>query len=434
MFEVREKAERALLVGVKLPFGDVEDTEESLDELALLADTAGAEVVDRVIQRRKRIDPACFVGRGGAERLASEVKAREIGVVLFDEDLSPAQMRNLEQVIETKIVDRSGLILDIFSRRARTQAAKIQVELAQLEYLLPRLTRQWVHLSRQAGGGGAMGGIGTRGPGETQLEVDRRRVRKRIVDLSKALKRIERSRAVQRKRRREMFRAALVGYTNAGKSTMLNALSGSEAFVEDRLFATLDAMTRIVRIAPKQKILVTDTVGFIRKLPPGLVASFRSTLEEAVEADLLLHVVDVSHRAYEEHIAAVNEVLADLGVLEKPFMLLLNKVDLVEEKGLLTQLRRTVPEGILVSAKEGIGLDEVRSAIWARMQADTVVLNVKVTHREGKLLSELETVGEVLERMYEGDHIRMKVRVDRGEVQRIKSQAMHGAGMSVGET
>lgn len=429
MFEVREKAERALLVGVKRPFGWAEEPEESLDELALLADTAGAEVVDRVVQRRKRIDPAFFVGRGGAERLASEVKTREIDVVLFDEDLSPAQMRNLEQMVETKIVDRSGLILDIFARRARTQAAKIQVELAQLEYLLPRLTRQWSHLSRQAGGGGAMGGIGTRGPGETQLEVDRRRVRKRIVDLSKALKRIERSRAVQRKRRREMFRIALVGYTNAGKSTMLNALSGAEAFVEDRLFATLDAMTRIVRIAPKQKVLMTDTVGFIRKLPPSLVASFRSTLEEVVEADLLLHVVDASHRAYEEHIAAVNEVLVDLDVLEKPFMLLLNKADLLEEKELFTQLRRTVPEGILVSAKKDIGLDEVRSAIGARMQADTVILNVKVGPQEGKLLSELETVGEVLERTVEEDHLWMKVRMDREKARRIRSQTMHRAGM-----
>lgn len=424
MFEVREKAERALLVGVQLPFGSPAESEESLDELALLADTAGAKVVDRVVFRRKRLDPALFVGRGAAERLASEVEEREIDVVLFDEDLSPGQARNLEQVIETKVVDRSGLILDIFARRARTQAAKIQVELAQLEYLLPRLTRQWTHLSRQAGGGGgggggAMGGIGTRGPGETQLEVDRRLVRKRIKDLSQALKRIERSRAVQRKGRHGTYRVALVGYTNAGKSTMLNALSGAEAFVEDRLFATLDAMTRVVQIAPKQKILMTDTVGFIRKLPPGLVASFRSTLDEVVEADLLLHVVDVNHRAYVEHVASVNEVLADLGVLEKPALFLLNKVDLLQEDSLLTSLRKMHPEGILVSAETGIGLDEVRGAIEARMQENRVVLHVNVPHGDGKRLAELEAAGEVLERLIEEDHIRMSVRVDREEARRI---------------
>jgi len=419
LFEVNEKAERALLVGVQLPSVSPAEFEESLDELALLADTAGAKVVDRVVQRRKRLDPALFVGRGAAERLASEVEEQEIDVVLFDEDLSPAQARNLEQVIETKVVDRSGLILDIFARRAKTQAAKIQVELAQLEYLLPRLTRQWTHLSRQAGGGGAAGGIGTRGPGETQLEVDRRLVRKKIVDLSKALKRIERSRAVQRKGRRGTYRVALVGYTNAGKSTMLNALSGAKGFVEDRLFATLDAMTRIVPIAPKQKILMTDTVGFIRKLPPGLVASFRSTLEEVMEADLLLHVVDVNHRAYGEHIASVNEVLADLGVLEKPTLLLLNKVDLLQENSLVTSLRKMHPEGILVSAETGIGLDLVRDAIEARMQENRVVLHVNVPHGDGKRLAELEAAGEVLERGVEGDHIRMSVRVNREEAQRI---------------
>ncbi|MCK5119324.1 MAG: GTPase HflX, partial [Candidatus Latescibacteria bacterium] len=209
------------------------------------------------------------------------------------------------------------------------------------------------------------------------------------------------------------------GYTNAGKSTMLNALSGAEAFVEDRLFATLDAMTRVVQIAPKQKILMTDTVGFIRKLPPGLVASFRSTLDEVVEADLLLHVVDVNHRAYVEHVASVNEVLADLGVLEKPALLLLNKVDLLQEDSLLTSLRKMHPEGILVSAETGIGLDEVRGAIEARMQENRVVLHVNVPHGDGKRLAELEAAGEVLERLIEEDHIRMSVRVDREEARRI---------------
>ncbi|MFH1008890.1 MAG: GTPase HflX [Candidatus Latescibacterota bacterium] len=422
MFEIREKAERAMLVGVQLPSVMVEESEESLDELALLADTAGAHVVDRMLQRRKRVDPALYLGRGAAERLGTEVAEQEIDVVLFDEDLSPAQARNLEEMIETKVVDRSGLILDIFARRARTQAAKIQVELAQLEYMLPRLTRQWTHLSRQAGGGGAAGGIGTRGPGETQLEVDRRLVRKRMKDLSKALERIERSRAVQRKGRLGSFQVALVGYTNAGKSTLLNALSGADAFVENRLFATLDAMTRTVPIAQKQHILLTDTVGFIRKLPPGLVASFRSTLEEVVEADLLLHVVDVNHRAYKEHIASVNGVLSDLHVLEKPSFLLLNKVDLIAEKSLITSLGRSYPDGIFICAKTGMGLDQVRSAIEARMNENTVLLHVNVPHSDGKRMAELETVGQVVDRQVREDHIRISVRVNREEAQKISGK------------
>ena len=269
---------------------------DSLDELALLADTAGAVVVDCVLQDKKMLDPATFIGKGKVHQLSKIVIEKDIAVVLFDEDLTPVQVKNLEKEIKRKIIDRSGLILDIFARRARTREAQTQVELAQLQYLLPRLTRQWTHLSRQEGG------IGTRGPGETQLEVDRRMIRKKIDRLRVALGKIELQRGVRRKRRWDFIKIALVGYTNVGKSSLLNALADTEVFVEDRLFATLDATIRTVSLEAHQKILLIDTVGFIRKLPHHLVASFRSTLEETIEADILLHVVDLSHAHFEEQI------------------------------------------------------------------------------------------------------------------------------------
>ncbi|RKY66895.1 MAG: GTPase HflX [Candidatus Latescibacterota bacterium] len=353
--------EKAILVGLSLPFQDGELLEECLDELARLADTAGAEVLGRVVQRRERIDPAYYIGRGKAEEISAKAKELGLDLVIFEGDLSPAQVKNLEELIPAKIVDRSGLILDIFARRARTKEAKVQVELAQLKYLLPRLTRRWTHLSRQ------VGGIGTRGPGETQLEVDRRRVRQRIWKLSKELEKIERARAIRRKGREGTFRVALVGYTNAGKSTLLNALTHADVFVEDRLFATLDATTRRMWV-DGQVALLTDTVGFIRRLPHHLVASFRSTLGEVQEADLLLHVADVSHPACEEQIASVREVLEDLGVGGKPAILVLNKVDLLEGRGFLERMLLQHPGAVPVSAKEGTGLDQLRRAISEHMK------------------------------------------------------------------
>ncbi|HID11352.1 MAG TPA: GTPase HflX [Candidatus Latescibacteria bacterium] len=348
--------EKALLVGVLLPWQDPMSVGDSLEELARLADTAGAEVIGKVVQRRDRIDPAYYIGRGKAEEISVKVRELEVDLVIFDEDLSPAQMRNLEGLIPAKIVDRSGLILDIFARRARTKEAKVQVELAQLKYLLPRLTRQWTHLSRQ------VGGIGTRGPGETQLEVDRRRVRQRIWKLARELERIELARAVRRRGREGMFRVALVGYTNTGKSTLLNALTRADAFIEDRLFATLDATTRRMWV-DGQVVLLTDTVGFIRRLPPHLIASFRSTLEEVMEADLLLHVADVSHPACEEQIALVREVLEDLGAGETPSILVLNKVDLLMHPGFLERMLLQHPGAVPISAWEGTGLEDLRKAI-----------------------------------------------------------------------
>jgi GTP-binding protein HflX len=350
------RAERALLVGHA--GRDGHDLPRSLEELALLADTAGARVLDQVVQRRGEIRPATFVGKGKLAEIKERAQDGNADLVIFNDDLSPPQIRNLEKELAVKVVDRSELILDIFARRARTRESRLQVELAQLEYSLPRLTGMWKHLERQAGG------IGTRGPGETQLEVDRRRVRERIAVLKRALKAVERERETQRRRRRREFRCALVGYTNAGKSTLFNALTRSDVFVENRLFATLDATTRQMVSADRQVVLLTDTVGFIRKLPHHLVASFRSTLAEATEADLLIEVVDAADPAFRRQMRAVEITLE--GILEnpRPRMLVFNKADLLEDPETALGLRVEFPGSIVVSARTGAGLAELQTMIW----------------------------------------------------------------------
>jgi GTP-binding protein HflX len=352
------RAERALLVGHAGRGGaGAQDLGRSLDELGLLADTAGAKVVGRLAQRRGTIHPARFLGKGKVEELKDLAVERDADLVVFDDDLTPAQVRNLEQTLARKVIDRSELILDIFAKRARTRESRLQVELAQLEYTLPRLTGMWKHLERQAGG------IGTRGPGETQLETDRRLVRERIARLKRELGAVERERETQRRRRRREFRAALVGYTNAGKSTLFNALTRSDVFVENRLFATLDATTRQMVSRDRQVALVTDTVGFIRKLPHHLVASFHSTLVEAIEADLLLHVVDASDPAHPNHVRAVEQVLADLEVRPVETRIVFNKVDRVDEDA-RAGLAASDPDAFLVSALVGDGLDTLRRFVW----------------------------------------------------------------------
>ncbi len=330
--------------------------EDSLDELCLLAQTAGAEVIDRLRQRRDSIRAGTFLSRGKLERLKELTVEAEIDLVIFDDDLSPGQVKNLETQLERKVVDRSELILAIFAERARTRESRLQVELAQLEYLLPRLTRMWVHLSRQ------QGGIGTRGPGETQLEVDRRRVREKIAFLKKRLQEVDREREVQRSRRHRVHRSALVGYTNAGKSTLMNALTGAGVLTEDKLFATLDATTRRYRFPEGTVTLFTDTVGFIRKLPHHLVASFRSTLREVIEADLLLHVVDASNPAAEEQIETVFQVLEQIGATGKPTLLALNKADVADE-AVLMGLRARHAGSVVCSAVRREGLSELRARV-----------------------------------------------------------------------
>lgn len=411
--------ERGILVGLALPGISLDEAQDTLDELGLLADTAGVDVVVQVLQERRRRDPAYLIGRGKAEELVEQIAECDAQAVIFDEDLSPAQTRNLETLLEVKIIDRSRLILDIFASRARTREAQTQVELAQLIYMLPRLTRQWTHLSRQAGGTGGTGGVGTRGPGETQLEVDRRATNRRITILRQALGRIAMQRAIARKQRTDIFRAALVGYTNAGKSTLMRALSGADVLIEDRLFATLDSTTRRVSLGYNRDILLSDTVGFIKKLPHHLIASFHSTLEEAIEADLLLHVVDVSHPACEEHIATVIEVLGELGVADRPTMLVFNKNDLLDDRTRRKYLMATYPDAVWLSAETGEGLKDLRWAIYNYLEGDRLTLVVQIPQHEGKLLSELYRIGEILHTDYKGNDVLMEVKLSQHNAQRL---------------
>ncbi len=410
------RRERAILVGARLgPHGDM-PVEETLTELELLADTAGADVLDRMVQHRPHPDPATFIGRGFAERIGQRARALEVELVIFDDDLSPNQVRNLEKTIPAKVVDRSGLILDIFADRAKTREAKTQVELAQLEYLLPRLTRAWTHLSRQ------VGGIGTgRGPGETQLETDRRLVRRRIRELQQELGRIERQRQTQRAGRREFFQATLVGYTNAGKSTLLNRLADAEVLVEDRLFATLDATTRALVLPGGPRMLLTDTVGFIRKLPAALIASFRSTLEEAVVADLLVHVVDMSHPWFEDHITSANRILDELGILHHATLMVFNKQDQAME-GPERRVRASWPEAVIVSAATGAGLSDLKAALVRQARRQQVVVECEIPRSRTELVGLFHETGRVLDEEWDEEGVRLRLRTSATQAGRLRSR------------
>ena len=381
-------------------------TLESLDELVLLAETAGAEVVDRVIQDKRAISPATLIGKGKVHEIAQKILQSNGRVIIFDEDLTPVQVKNLENEFKRKVIDRSGLILDIFARRARTREAQTQVELAQLEYLYPRLTRQWTHLSRQ------VGGIGTRGPGETQLEVDRRLVRKRISVLRGELKRIERQRMTRREGRQSFRQVALIGYTNAGKSSLLNALTRSDVFVENRLFATLDATVRSLPLKSFPRVLISDTVGFIRKLPHHLIASFKSTLEETMEADLLLNVIDITNRNYDDHIRTTRELLQTLKLSEKSRLMVFNKVDIVGDRACFNRIKTRYPDALFVSAKTGVGLSLLLNAIDTKLRLDTVENEVRIPV-DGKTLNFIHQWSDVTETVYEDNTVLVKYRSSR---------------------
>ncbi|MXV94992.1 MAG: GTPase HflX [Gemmatimonadetes bacterium] len=377
------------------------EANEHLAELGRLTDTAGGVVVGEVVQRIRSPGPRYYVGKGKAAELAELVRAQKAELVIFDDELTPAQGKNLEDLCGVRVMDRAELILDIFATRARTYEARMQVELAQLQYLLPRLRRMWVHLSR------IRGGIGFRGPGETQLETDRRLIGVRIAELRRKLKSVARAQATQRKGRRSYFRVALVGYTNAGKSSLLQALSGSEQFVEDRLFATLDASTRLVPLGDGYETLLTDTVGFIRKLPHHLIASFRSTLEEAREADVLLHVVDASHPDRESHRRVVHGVLDELGMSRRPRMLVYNKTDLLAPDDLLTLKKLGNPgtrgrSTLYLSALVPATLRPLRRELRARIRAGLREVRVRLPATEGRTLATLYEEGEVLSRSQDG--------------------------------
>jgi GTPase len=405
--------ERCILVGVPTHLNLKAQVDESLDELALLADTAGAEVVDKITQDRIRPEPATFIGKGKVEELRTRVAQEKIPLVIFDDDLSAVQVRNLERRLECKVLDRSALILDIFASRAKSSVAKTQVELAQLEYLLPRLTRQWTHLSKQ------FGGIGTKGPGETQIETDRRAIRTRISTLKEKLARVARQRETQRKGRSKHTRAALVGYTNAGKSTLLNLLSGSDVFVENRLFATLDPTTRLVPLNPAVSILMTDTVGFIKKLPHHLVASFKSTLEEITEADLMLHVVDISNPMFEDQIRIVQEALEDLGAGDTPALVVFNKIDNLQDRSIIPAITEQHPNRVFISAIRGINILGLKTEMARILDKEFITEEVLIPDSHQKLIAQLYDMGEVLERSYEDEQVRIKIRLHRRERDRL---------------
>ena len=413
----------ALLVGLAISSAPTWEAEDSLDELARLADTACLDVADRILQSRPRIDPTYYIGKGKAGELKELAAKLEADLIVFDNDLSPGQMRNLEKLTDMRILDRSAVILDIFARHARTRTAQVQVELAQLNYLLPRLTRHWSHLSRQAGGGAVrgMGAAGVRGPGETQLEMDRRMIRGRITGLSRELQRIGAQMATGRKNRDTTFKVALVGYTNAGKSTLMRALSGAEVLVQDRLFATLDSTTRSLELGSQRRVLLTDTVGFIKRLPHHLFASFRATLEETVEADLLLHVVDLSHPHYDSQVEAVETVLRDLGAEDTPTVVVYNKIDeLADDEGELhVAAHSSEANRVAVSALSGVGLDLLREKILYYAQEQSVTLELRLPQSEGRLLSQLHDEGEILESEYDASEVRLRVRLDRAWAERM---------------
>jgi GTP-binding protein HflX len=404
----QQRKERAILVGVELPSNKhTISLEDSLEELERLAQTAGADVAQKFTQQLRSITPATLVGRGKVEEIHASVNQLHPDLVIFDEDLTPAQQRNLEATFKVRVIDRSQLILDIFAQRARSNEGKLQVELAQLEYLLPRLTRQWTHLSRLGGG------IGTRGPGETQLEVDRRRIREKISYLKRRLKIVERTRSLQRKERGAVPFAtvALVGYTNAGKSTLMNALTRAGVLVEDKLFATLDPTLRSLRLPNGDKIMIADTVGFINKIPHSLVEAFKSTLEEVMSADLLLHLADMSSPLVDEQIGVIEEVLREIGAGEIPTIIVPNKIDLLPEPPQHLFKNRNKDEVCLISALTGAGIKELLEIISARLDRGKERIHLCLSSSQGALLSLLRERGRVEHEIYNGDLVQITAMV-----------------------
>jgi GTP-binding protein HflX len=414
-FSTEIPRERAVVAGVHLPIawagglgGDAD-----LPELAQLADTAGADVVGQLDQRRHRPAPRTFLGKGKLEELQELVEETEANLVIFDNDLSPAQGRNLEKVLEVNVLDRTELILDIFADHAQTKQARLQVELAQLHYLLPRLTRLWSHLERQAGG------IGTRGPGETQLETDRRLVNRRIAVLDQALQEIETTRQTQVRSREGLYTAALIGYTNAGKSTLMNGITGAGVYVKDQLFATLDATTRRVEIDERRRFLLTDTVGFIRRLPHHLVESFKATLQEVRDADLMVHVVDASSEDPEHQIASVNNVLREIVPGEKATLLVFNKMDLVDRELFVNRFSRTYPGAVFVAGRSEEGTEELREAILARLTENEMISTVRLPITNLHCLSRFHRTGSVLGQDFEADQCLATLRLTPEELHRL---------------
>lgn len=407
-----QNGEKVFLVGIVHPHQHIQETEDHLNELCHLADTAGGQVVGTFIQDNKNINAAYLIGKGKAEEMTAIVREKGVDTVIFDDDLTPAQIRNLEKMAQVKIIDRSMLILDIFARRAKTREAKTQVELAQLKYLLPRLTRRWTHLSRQ------VGGIGTRGVGETQLEIDRRLIKKRIIKLTKELRKIEKGRAERRKKREKTFKVALIGYTNAGKTSIFNVFTEADGFVEDQLFATLDTLIKKCQLNGSSQILLIDTVGFIRKLPIHLVASFRSTLEEVVVADLLLEVVDLSHEKYQDHLKTTESVKGDLGIIDKPCLIVFNKIDRASS-AILERAKRLYPKALFVSAMKKKNFDELEQGILDVINRRKMEVDLRLKPPAEDIIAWMHQEGEVIDKSYVDGFVSIRFKSTRDKIQKV---------------
>ena len=415
MIEIPKKTkERTMLVAINLKDVSKHLVDEHISELQELADTAGADTIFKIVQSRNRFDPAFYIGKGKAEELAQLVELNDIELVVFDDDLTSVQVRNLERLFNRKIVDRSGLILDIFALRAKTKEAKTQVELAQLQYLLPRLTRAWTHLSKQ------YGGIGTKGPGETQIETDRRIIRTRINHLKEKLKKIESQRSTQSSNRKNHVRVSLAGYTNAGKSTLFNLLTKSDVFAEDKLFATLDSTTRTLDLNSRQKMLISDTVGFIRKLPPHLVASFKSTLNEVRDADIILHVIDMSHHFYEDHLKIVDDTLKEFGSKDKIEIKVFNKADAVKDKSKIEFIRNNYKNSVIISAQKGINISKLIEVLIDAAECSFVEDEISIAIEKTKLVSQIHSLAEVISTKYNNDSVVLNIRTSKENKERIK--------------
>ena len=416
--ELLVASQRAILVSVLLP-EDRDFEPEPLEEMRGLAKTAGVIVIGTLIQNRNYTDKATLLGKGKVQELKALVDQEKPDVVIFDNNLSPGQLRNLEEELGVSIVDRSELILSIFATHARSHEAQLQVELAQLLYMRPRLKRMWSHLERLEGA------VGSRGPGEQQLETDRRLIDKRVTELRSRLKEVEKRRTLQVAQRREQITVSLVGYTNAGKSTLMNALTGADVYVADQLFATLDTRTRPWVLPHWGTALLSDTVGFIRKLPHNLVASFRSTLEEARHANLLLHVVDASHPAAEHHIKTVNEVLHEIGIDNSETVLVLNKIDAVEDHSLLDVLRRLHPDAVSVSARNKLGLEQLAQVVGERLGNGSVEATLETGVGNGKLFAYLAQHAEVTDQQYNDSRTTIRFRIPQRFLATLPTQDAH---------